>query len=145
MRLWRLIAREPVNFLVIVGDAFARPLVEALDQLDPMPDLSSLTRGPLRRRDPLARGEGGWVEALPATLLIDGFGASEIGWPGSERGRRGRLDRRRRPFRVNDETTVLDDDLRPAAVGVVGKLARRGHVPARLLQGPREDRPRRSP
>ena len=34
-RLWELIAREQVNFLVIVGDAFARPLVEALDELDP--------------------------------------------------------------------------------------------------------------
>jgi fatty-acyl-CoA synthase len=30
---------------------------------------------------------------------------------------------------VNDETTVLDDDLRPVAPGVIGRLARRGHVP----------------
>ena len=29
--LWELVAREQVNFLVIVGDAFARPLVDALD------------------------------------------------------------------------------------------------------------------
>ena len=42
-RLWELIARERVTFLVIVGDAFARPLVEALDTLDPSLDLSSLT------------------------------------------------------------------------------------------------------
>ena len=31
-RLWRLIAAEQVNLLVIVGDAFARPLVESLDR-----------------------------------------------------------------------------------------------------------------
>ena len=43
VRLWELIARERVTFLVIVGDAFARPLVEALEQLDPALDLSSLT------------------------------------------------------------------------------------------------------
>jgi acyl-CoA synthetase (AMP-forming)/AMP-acid ligase II len=32
-------------------------------------------------------------------------------------------------FSVNAETTVLDDELRPAGVGVVGKLARRGRIP----------------
>ena len=42
-RLWELIDREQVSFLVIVGDAFARPLVEAITtSLDPAPDLSSL-------------------------------------------------------------------------------------------------------
>jgi acyl-CoA synthetase (AMP-forming)/AMP-acid ligase II len=30
---------------------------------------------------------------------------------------------------VNDETAVLDDDLRPAPAGVVGRLARRGRIP----------------
>jgi acyl-CoA synthetase (AMP-forming)/AMP-acid ligase II len=39
-------------------------------------------------------------------------------------------------FRVNDETTVLDDDLRPVAPGVVGKLARRGHVPLGYYHDP---------
>ena len=34
---------ERVTFLVIVGDAFARPLVEALDRLDPPLDVSPLT------------------------------------------------------------------------------------------------------
>ena len=42
-QLWRLIERERVSFLVIVGDAFARPLIEALDELDPPPDLAALT------------------------------------------------------------------------------------------------------
>ena len=41
--LWALIERERVSFLVIVGDAFARPLVEAFDRLDPRPDVSALT------------------------------------------------------------------------------------------------------
>jgi acyl-CoA synthetase (AMP-forming)/AMP-acid ligase II len=42
LRLWELVARERVNFLVIVGDAFARPLVDALDRLDDTVDLSGL-------------------------------------------------------------------------------------------------------
>ena len=41
-RLWELVAREQVQLLVIVGDAFARPLVDALD------------RARARRRRPLA-------------------------------------------------------------------------------------------
>ena len=32
-----------MTFLVIVGDAFARPLVEAFDRLDPAPDVAPLT------------------------------------------------------------------------------------------------------
>jgi 3-oxocholest-4-en-26-oate---CoA ligase len=39
-------------------------------------------------------------------------------------------------FNLNDETTVLDDDLRPTAVGVVGKLARRGRVPIGYYKDP---------
>jgi acyl-CoA synthetase (AMP-forming)/AMP-acid ligase II len=41
--IWRLVAREQVNFLVIVGDAMGRPLVEALDDLDASVDVSCLT------------------------------------------------------------------------------------------------------
>ena len=39
-------------------------------------------------------------------------------------------------FRVNDETTVLTADFEPAAVGVVGKLARRGHIPLGYYKDP---------
>ena len=48
-RSGELVAREQVNFLVIVGDAFARPLLEALDSLDGRDvDLSSLQRASSR-------------------------------------------------------------------------------------------------
>ena len=41
--LWELVGAEQANFLVIVGDAFARPLVEALDTPEAATlDLSSL-------------------------------------------------------------------------------------------------------
>jgi acyl-CoA synthetase (AMP-forming)/AMP-acid ligase II len=39
-------------------------------------------------------------------------------------------------FAMTPENTVLDDDLRPAAVGVVGKLARRGRVPLGYYNDP---------
>ena len=94
-RLWELIAREQVTFLVIVGDAFARPLVEALDTLDPSLDLSSLTvvlsGGAIL--SPTVKQL--WVEKLPGTILIDGFGSSESGGQGSSVTAAGGRDRDR--------------------------------------------------
>jgi fatty-acyl-CoA synthase len=37
---------------------------------------------------------------------------------------------------VNDETTVVSDDLRPLPPGEIGKLARRGHVPIGYYRDP---------
>ncbi len=136
VRLWKVIAREQATFLVIVGDAFARPLVEALDDLDPSLDLSSLivvlSGGAILSPSVKAR----WVERLPGTILIDGFGSSESGSQGSSVTAAGGTIERAPRFQVDSETTVLDDELRPAEVGVVGKLARRGHVPVGYYKDP---------
>ncbi|HEY7105248.1 MAG TPA: acyl-CoA synthetase [Acidimicrobiia bacterium] len=136
LRLWELIARERVTFLVIVGDAFARPLVEALDDLDPALDLTSLTvvlsGGAILSPSIKER----WVETLPGTILIDGFGSSEAGGQGSSITAAGGTVERAPRFQVDDATTVLDARFRPAPVGVVGKLARRGHVPIGYYKDP---------
>ena len=42
VHVWKLVAAEHVNFLVIVGDAMGRPLVEALDTLPAGVDVSGL-------------------------------------------------------------------------------------------------------
>jgi len=127
--LWRLADRERVTFLVIVGDAFARPLVEAYDRLDPPADVSPLTVVLSGGAVLSPSVKAAWVERLPGTLLIDGFGASETGGQGQSVSAAGGPIESVARFSVNDETTVLDDDLRPVPPGVVGKLARRGHVP----------------
>jgi 3-oxocholest-4-en-26-oate---CoA ligase len=128
-RLWELIAREQVNFLVIVGDAFARPLVEALDELDPSVDVSCcsviLSGGAILSPSVKTR----LADKLPASVVVDGYGSSESGGQGQSVTSAGATVHEVPRFFVNDETTVLDDDLRPAAVGVVGKLARRGRIP----------------
>src|SRR5207247_10839941 len=78
-RLWELVAREQVNFLVIVGDAFARPLVEALDDLDPAVDVSCcsviLSGGAILSPSVKTR----LAEKLPASLVVDGYRSSESG------------------------------------------------------------------
>jgi 3-oxocholest-4-en-26-oate---CoA ligase len=134
--LWELIARERVNFLVIVGDAFARPLVEALADGASGVDVSCctvvLSGGAIL--SPTVKHR--LVELLPGSLIIDGYGSSESGGQGQSISVAGSEINQAPRFSVNEETTVLDDDLRPAAPGVVGKLARRGRVPLGYYKDP---------
>jgi acyl-CoA synthetase (AMP-forming)/AMP-acid ligase II len=136
VHLWELVARERVNFLVIVGDAFARPLVEAIDRLDPSVDLTGctviLSGGAILSPTVKQR----LVEKLPSTLVIDGYGSSESGGQGQSVTTAGSEVSSVPRFAVNPETTVLDDDLQVAPVGVVGKLARRGRIPIGYYKDP---------
>jgi acyl-CoA synthetase (AMP-forming)/AMP-acid ligase II len=129
IELWSLVARENVNFLVIVGDAFARPLVEALDNLPDGVDVSGcsviLSGGAIL--SPTVKRA--LAEKLPGSLIVDGYGSSEAGGQGQSVTVAGSEVSQTPRFMVNPETTVLDDELKPAAVGVVGRLARRGRIP----------------
>jgi acyl-CoA synthetase (AMP-forming)/AMP-acid ligase II len=136
VHIWQLVATEAVTFLVIVGDAMGRPLVEAIEHLDPSIDLSGLTMllsggailSPSVKRQLAAR--------LANTMVIDGIGSSEAGGQGQMLATKdGEIPSQPR-FAMTPENTVLDDDLRPAAVGVVGKLARRGHIPLGYYNDP---------
>src|SRR5436309_5161553 len=79
----RLIERERVNTVSLVGDAMARPLAEALDEPDADYDLSSLivvsSAGAVFSdavRDQLRAH-------LPDIFLVDAYGASETGHQGT--------------------------------------------------------------
>lgn len=133
---WRLVDRELVNVLVVVGDAMARPLLDVLEADPDAYDLSSL----------MAIGSGGALlspstkarfRALRPTLIVrDAFGSSETGQIG---GQAPTDDPDGSPRLHTDErTTVLDDGLHPVAAGsgVVGRLARGGHIPLRYLGDP---------
>ena len=129
-RLWQLVAGEHVQVLVIVGDAFARPLVEVLDrpELEGV-DLSGcsviLSGGAIL--SPAVKTA--FAEKLPGSVVVDGYGASETGGQGQSVTVAGAEPSPTPRFTVNEQTTVLDDTLAPAGVGVVGRLARRGHIP----------------
>ncbi|HUQ39798.1 MAG TPA: acyl-CoA synthetase [Acidimicrobiales bacterium] len=137
-KLLKLIADEKVSFLVIVGDAFARPVVDSLDELGAETfDLSSLSvilsGGAIL--SPSLKSE--LARLLPATIVVDGYGASETGGQGqmvSSPGAAGGHPK----FRMNDETMVLDDDFKPVAPGsdVVGRVARKGRIPLGYYKDP---------
>jgi acyl-CoA synthetase (AMP-forming)/AMP-acid ligase II len=127
--IWSLVERERVFILVIVGDAMARPLLDELEAHPGRSDTSSLW----------VIGSGGAVlsdstkerllRLLPDRIVADGFGSSETGVLGSRSGA---------TFTLNEETAVLGEDGRPVAPGsgVVGRLARRGHIPLRYHGDP---------
>ena len=135
--LWELIGAEQANFVVLVGDAFARPLVEVLDT----PEAASLDLSSLRVL--LSGGailspsvKQALVNRLPGVLVVDGYGASETGGQGQSVSVAGGEIASAPRFSVNDQTAVLGDDLHPVANGVVGRLARRGHIPIGYYKDP---------
>ena len=75
--IWGLIEKEKVNFLLIVGDAFARPLIDGLQ--GSTRDLSSLL-SILSGGAPLsAHLKVEFLQHLPWLMLVDGLGSSEAG------------------------------------------------------------------
>jgi fatty-acyl-CoA synthase len=135
--LWHLIAQEGANFCIIVGDAFARPLLDALDA----PSVRSLDVSSLRV---LVSGgailsaalKRGILDRLPGVVVVDGYGASETGGQGQTVVVAGGEVPTAPRFRVGDDTRVLGEDLRPVPPGEVGLLARRGHIPLGYYNDP---------
>jgi fatty-acyl-CoA synthase len=75
--IWGTVERERVNVLLIVGDAFGRPL---LDQLaDATYDLSSLLMLVSGGAALSAGVKNAFLAALPSMGIMDGLGASETG------------------------------------------------------------------
>ena len=76
--IWGLIEREKANFLLIVGDAFARPLLDGL-AANKDRDLSSLL-SILSGGAPLsAHLKVEFLQHLPWVMMVDGLGSSEAG------------------------------------------------------------------
>jgi len=80
--IWGIVERERIDFLLIVGDAFARPLLDELDRRAADGtgfDLSSLTvllSGGAALSAPL---KDEFLAHLPTLMIIDGLGSSEAG------------------------------------------------------------------
>jgi fatty-acyl-CoA synthase len=131
---WRLVEQEGSMSMLVVGDAMARPLAEALDDLPP-----ERAGRPYDTSTVINIGSGGAVFSsavkqqllhhIPNLIITDSFGASEMGAAGTTMDSGGTAA----SFPHNDFMSVLDDDLRPCPPGVIGRLARRGHIPLGYL------------
>lgn len=127
--IWSTVERERVTFLTIVGDAFARPLVDQLQRHRyDLTSLNVILSGGAILTPALKEA---LLDHIPHLMIIDGFGASETGGQGSQIVTKG-MTITSGAFRMNEETLVLKYDLSgPVTPGSdeVGWLARTGHVP----------------
>ncbi|MFU8814710.1 MAG: AMP-binding protein [Pseudomonadales bacterium] len=136
--LWGLVEEHRVTDMVIVGDAFARPLLAALDaaaQRGQSYDLSSLAQI-------MSSGVMWSAEVKEGLLkhhdmvLADVMGSSEGGMGSSVSTRENRPGTAR--FALNEGVRVITDDGRFVEPGSaeIGKLATSGHVPLGYYKDP---------
>jgi fatty-acyl-CoA synthase len=80
--IWQTVEREEANTLLIVGDAFGRPLIDELERGDY--DLSSmlmLASGGAALSAPV---KNKFLELIPTLAIMDGLGSSETGQQASQ-------------------------------------------------------------
>ncbi|HUF33326.1 MAG TPA: acyl-CoA synthetase [Acidimicrobiales bacterium] len=138
-RLWEVAASEAASWLVIVGDAFARPLVDALEGDTACTARAGTVTVIMSGGSTLSPSvKSDLLRLLPTVVLVDGFGASETGGQGRMVSAPGADVDGAGSFVPGEGTTVLDDDLRPLSPGDgrTGWLARRGHIPVGYLGDP---------
>jgi 3-oxocholest-4-en-26-oate---CoA ligase len=131
------VERERVNSLAIVGDAFAKPILQALDEHPGRWDLSSLK----------VIGSSGvmWSEATkqgllrhhPGMVLADAFASSEALGIGASVSSAGGTTATAR-FVLGESTRVVTDDGRDVipGSGEVGRVAVRGRTPVGYYKDP---------
>jgi acyl-CoA synthetase (AMP-forming)/AMP-acid ligase II len=132
--LWRAVERHRVTGIMIIGDAMARPLVEAYRAGSY--DLSSLTlitsSGALFSQS--VKDE--CAAALPGVLFTDAVGSTETGFTGMGLASAGSSGRGGPLVRPGPDVLVLDDSGHPVAPGQSGRLARGGNVPLGYYNDP---------
>ena len=135
--LWAAVERHRVDQIVIVGDAFARPMARALDELGGRRDLacvlsmiSSGTMWSLEVKQALLRH-------LPQATLLDSFGSSEaVGFGLSVMTAAGAVQTAR--FQIGDDVKVFNDAGQEVGrgTGEIGMIARAGAIPEGYYKDP---------
>ncbi len=140
--VWRTVEREGINSLSITGDAMARPMIEALEELggpDSI-DLSSLfvLASTAAIFSPTVKDR--YLEVFPDLVIVDAIGSSETGANGMRVVGKGDTQNKGGGPTVQAarDAVVLDEDLNelPAGSGKAGRLARRGNVPVAYYKDP---------
>lgn len=134
----RLVERERPNLMLIVGDAFAGPLLKEMTEADERGepyDMSSLkilvsSGAPLSAHHKVA-----FQERIERIVIADTLGSSEAGvqaiasWRPEQKSTR---------FVMNEVTTVLDEETLEPVVGRQGVLAKSGYLPLGYYKDPKK-------
>jgi len=131
--VWSTIEREKVNILLIVGDAFARPLLDELERNTY--DLSSMLMIVSGGAALSAPVKNALLAKLPAIAIMDGLGSSETGQQASQVTGSG-TDASTGTFTPGPGMCIVSDDLTrviPSSSTELGWLAQEGRVPLGYL------------
>ncbi len=135
--LFDAVEREGVNQLVIVGDAFAKPMLNALRAHQGRWKLDSLqsivSSGVMWSREV----KQGLLEHHPGMLLADMFGSSEAVGFGTSVTTAGKAEKTAK-FTIGEDCRVFTEDHRPVepGSGERGFIARRGPIPLGYYKDP---------
>jgi 3-oxocholest-4-en-26-oate---CoA ligase len=135
--LWNAVEREGVQHLIVVGDAFAKPLLRALDEQPDRWDLSSLrlmiSSGAMFSADV----KHGLIDHLPTLAIADVLGATEGGM-GTSVTTRDTPPTETAKFALNATSKVFLDDGSEVVPGSgdIGVVANGGMVPIGYYKDP---------
>ena len=142
--VWRTVEREGINTLSITGDAMARPMIEALEEMggpDAL-DLSSLfvLASTAAIFSPTVKDQ--YLELFPNLMIIDAIGSSETGSNGMRMVAKGDTQNTGGgpTVQAGRDSVVLDEafnEIEPGT-GRAGPPGPPRQRAARVLQGPRE-------
>ncbi|HVN83551.1 MAG TPA: AMP-binding protein [Candidatus Binatia bacterium] len=123
-QLWEVVDRTKPTAITIVGDSFARPMLEALDRPQRSYDLSSVrmiaSSGVMWSQET----KQGLIKHLPQTMLVDAFSSSEaVGMGVAVTTAAGAVSTAK--FQLTDKTRLFDEQLKlidtqPGVKGLVG-------------------------
>ncbi|MBN6041411.1 acyl-CoA synthetase [Amycolatopsis sp. 195334CR] len=138
--VWKEVQRNRVQVLTIVGDAMARPLIEAYREGDY--DATSLVALSSHAALFSQSVKQEFLDTFPNLVVTDAIGSSESGFTGIGMVAKG-SDHSAGP-RVNfgSQAVLLDDDNQviDPQPGAVGRIARRAHVPIGYYNDPEKSR-----
>jgi acyl-CoA synthetase (AMP-forming)/AMP-acid ligase II len=135
--VWEAVQRRKVNVIVLIGDAMARPMIDAFHAGDY--DVSSVFAISSSAALFSQSVKNEYLAALPNAVITDAIGSSETGFMGigmitkdSEQGIGGPR------VTAGRDTIVIDEYDRPLPAGSpeIGRLAHGGHIPLGYYKDP---------
>jgi fatty-acyl-CoA synthase len=114
--LWRAVDRWRVGSIVIVGDAFAKPLLRALDDKPGFYDLACVVNVVSSGVMWSVETKRGLLEHMPQAMMTDSFGSSEaVGLGSAIMIKQGEIPTAR--FTIGDRAQVFDENDEPIVPG----------------------------
>jgi acyl-CoA synthetase (AMP-forming)/AMP-acid ligase II len=137
--VWRAVQRRKVNVIVLIGDAMARPMIEAFAKGDY--DASSVYAVSSSAALFSQTVKNQYLELLPNAVITDSIGSSETGFMGmgmvTKGGEHGAGGPRVKP---SDDCIIVDElgAAVPRDSDQIGRLARGGNIPLGYYKDPQK-------